>query len=44
MLKYFVILAVLLCACFYGCGDNLNPLESQDSNPQVKMEIQLLER
>ncbi|MFA4881141.1 MAG: formylglycine-generating enzyme family protein [Candidatus Doudnabacteria bacterium] len=42
MLKYFVILAVLLCACFYGCGDNLNPLESQDSNPQVKMEIQLL--
>lgn len=42
MLKYFVILAVLLCACFYGCGDNLNPLESQDSNSPVKIEIQKL--
>lgn len=42
MLKYsyFVILAFAML--FVGCGDNLDPIVSGDSNPQVRVEIQAL--
>ena len=39
MLKYFVIL--FLAVLLVGCGDNLNPIVSEDST-QVKIEIQKL--
>lgn len=39
-LKFSVIL--FLAVLLVGCGDNLNPIVSEDSNPQVEIEVQAI--